>query len=93
MSCLKNTGNIRRTTKDESEDSDEIDDIKDEGNDDDDDDDGNDDGENDEDNDQESFHSSVSVEPTRKAAGKKSTESAYSTRSRTALRRSKRARA
>ena len=47
----------------------------------------------DEDNEQESFHLSVSVEPKRKVAGNKSMESAYSTRSRTALRRSKQAQA
>ena len=76
---------------DDHEDEDDNDEDDDDG---DDDNDGNDDGEDDEDhNDEESFHSSVSVEPRRKAAGNKSTESAYSTRSSTALRRSKRARA
>ena len=48
------------------------------------------DDEDDEDDDQ-SFHSSVLVEPKKKAVGNKFTELAYSTRSRTALRRSKRA--
>ena len=47
--------------------------------------DGDNDGEDDEDNNQESFHSSVSVEPKRKAVGNKLTESTYLTRSRMAL--------
>ena len=47
-----------------------------------------DDGDNEDDD--QSFHSSVFVEPKKKAAGNKFTELAYSTRSRTALRRSKR---